>query len=406
MKKTVSFILVLSLVVASFVFAAATDAAGLKDLAGTKYEDAVNELVNKGIVTGYPDGTFRPDSSINRAEACIIAVKLLGIPESGLDSATSNNFPDMAGYGWAERHINYAAENGIISGYTDGTFRPGGNVSYAEMASMLVRALGYKAEDLQGSWPANFMDKAAELGLLRGVYGKANEKAIRGDVALMSQKTLWELDGADDGVDEDEDNAGKVDNPLSDFSGRAYGILLSVSSVLNDEGKTVDEYEFLFGSKVLYLKTNGKVGRPDSDVIDIWHAEGTLTGLQMSKGVVTKIGSSDEDPGFAGIGSPSGFEDLTATDSALKWAKVKEYDNQVIVTTEKYGPAGKERDAFSVLDDASIFVAVVKNGIIESYKAGSFKDIKKDKFVRIFSVTGKNEGVGEIVIVSSIASAP
>lgn len=386
MRKIISFMLVLGLLMASFgVVVAADETATFKDVVGTKYEDAVTELVGKDIISGYPDGTFRPYATINRAEVCVLIVKLLGVSESDMKKAPASGFPDMGGHAWALDYVNYAASQGIISGYTDGTFRPDGDITYAEIASMLVRALGYKAGDLQGTWPDNFMNKAKELGLMVGIYGSANEEAIRGDVALMVQKALWLLYGMPE------------ENPLANYSGRAFGILLSVAQVLDDKGNVVDEYEFLFGSRVLHLKTNGKVSSPDAATIDNMLNAGMIVGLQMNNGVVTKWGHSGETPTpFDGLGIVKGFENL-----AGDWNGVVEAKNYVI----KVKGAVSGRELFTILEDASIYVAKEENDIITGYKSGSFRDIKNAvsgepvNHVRIYSITGNNKLIGEIVVV-------
>lgn len=386
MKKILSFAIITSLLLASFAFAFADNGeenaevvkppvnVNLKDINGTKYEAAVKDLIRAGIVDGYPDGSFRPKNNITRAEACKIVINLLGVEEGDLESAPANKFPDMYAtnwdWSWAMGAINYAASQGVINGYPDGTFRPAGEVTYAEMVSMLVRALGYKANELRGAWPNNFMDKATELGLLKGVYATANEKAIRGDVALVGQKTLWEL----------EDGVLVNDNILAEYSGLVYGVLHDISLVINDQGRGVYEYEFLFGSRKIKLQTDKRGDRPDAKTISGWLENGTLVALDLRDGVVKKMGTSTEDPAFASLGKISGFEVLPE-EAKGQWIKVEDIED------------------FQVLEYASIYVAQVKSGKIIGYKGGSLKDITKNSLVKMYSITGKNPGVGEIVFV-------
>lgn len=70
MRNKISFLLIAILILTSFTFVFAADTAPA-DVKDTKYEEAVVNLAKKGIVTGYPDGTFRPNGNISRAEACI-----------------------------------------------------------------------------------------------------------------------------------------------------------------------------------------------------------------------------------------------------------------------------------------------------------------------------------------------
>ena len=102
--------------------------------AGQWYNNAVSTMTSAGIVNGYPDGTFRPNAPITRAEmAKIIALF------AKLDK-TADRFPDTAGH-WAEAYIRLAAGNGWIEGYPDGTFRPNQSITRAETVTMIDRVL-------------------------------------------------------------------------------------------------------------------------------------------------------------------------------------------------------------------------------------------------------------------------
>ena len=91
-------------------------------------------MTSAGIVNGYPDGTFRPNAPITRAEmAKIIALF------AKLDK-TADRFPDTAGH-WAEAYIRLAAGNGWIEGYPDGSFRPDRSITRAETVTMIDRVL-------------------------------------------------------------------------------------------------------------------------------------------------------------------------------------------------------------------------------------------------------------------------
>jgi len=190
MRKVLSFVLVLSLVLGSFGMAFA---APLSDVAGKKCEDAVNVLTNLGVVSGYPDGEYKPDQVVTRAEMAVIIVRALGLA----DYATgTSSFSDMGGH-WSNPYVAYATSLGIIDGYPDGTFRPDNTVSYDEAAKMLVAALGYTPESLTGTWPANYVVKAQALGILKGIKaGSAGTN--RGDIAVMAYQTLGVKIGSTD----------------------------------------------------------------------------------------------------------------------------------------------------------------------------------------------------------------
>ena len=105
------------------------------DVAATSwYNTAVSTMTKAGIVDGYPNGTFRPDAPITRAEMAKIISLFAKLDKS------ESRFSDIAGH-WAEAYIRLAAGNGWITGYPDGTFGPQRNITRAETATMINRVL-------------------------------------------------------------------------------------------------------------------------------------------------------------------------------------------------------------------------------------------------------------------------
>ncbi|MGI6727174.1 MAG: S-layer homology domain-containing protein [Anaerovoracaceae bacterium] len=387
MRKGIAFVLLLTLLLSGFstVFAAGVTAP--VDVQGTIYEEVVITLIDKGVLTGYPDGTYRPGDTISRAEACIIAVKSMKPTDEVLSEASESRFSDLEGFGWAAKYINYAVAKGVINGYPDGTFRPGNAITYNEMATMLVSALGFKSSDLNGVWPNNFVSKAKELGIFSGFTYVGQNNALRGHVALMDYAVVDDIAKANETPSGEPDYA-DLAGPLAEFSGRAYGMVLDKASVLNEDKDVVEQIEFLFGNKTLYINTNGKFNVDLSQLNDHLN-EGGLFGLQMRDGIVQRVGDSNTT--FAAIGTPAGFEDFTDH----SWKKVTGIKNAV-VTFEIDGATSVR----SILDDASIYVATYDNdGNIDGYKPGTLRDIKSGHYVRLYSVTGNEPGVVEIVVV-------
>lgn len=102
--------------------------------AGRWYNNAVSTMTRAGIVNGYPDGTFRPNAPITRAEMAKIIALFAKLEPS------AERFPDTAGH-WAEPYIRLAAGSGWIEGYPDGTFRPNQSITRAETVTMIDRVL-------------------------------------------------------------------------------------------------------------------------------------------------------------------------------------------------------------------------------------------------------------------------
>ena len=109
------------------------------------YCSAVSTLSAMGIISGYPDATFRPNASITRAEFAAIATRF---DVNG--DKTPVSFSDIAGH-WAKDEIAVAANNGWVNGYEDGSFRPQNKITRAETMSLVNRVLNRRpetAEDL------------------------------------------------------------------------------------------------------------------------------------------------------------------------------------------------------------------------------------------------------------------
>ena len=118
------------------------------------FNNAVCTLSNAGIISGYPDGSFQPNGKITRAEFATIASRFFDVTVSGADA-----FPDISGH-WARQYINEAAAIGIVTGYEDGTFRPQKLITRAEAMTMVNRTLGRAPEkdhllDDMLKWPDN-----------------------------------------------------------------------------------------------------------------------------------------------------------------------------------------------------------------------------------------------------------
>jgi len=104
--------------------------------AGQWYNTAISTLTNAGIITGYPDGTFRPNASITRAELATMAARF-----DDLTTGTAS-FTDVTSDHWAYTYIISAATKGWVVGYQDGTFLPDKAITRAETVTLINRVLG------------------------------------------------------------------------------------------------------------------------------------------------------------------------------------------------------------------------------------------------------------------------
>lgn len=172
----------------------------------TKYEDAdtltvaenaaVGLLTYQGSVEGNPDGTFRPDRMLNRAEFLKIASSVSGqeiaVPDEGC-------FPDIRTSDWFMAYVCTAFGYDYVRGYPDGLFHPERNVNYAEAVKILVNMFGYNVSEGTGErWYVPYMDAAADRGVLLPSVVAPDHFLTRGQMARLAAafyaETLDELD--------------------------------------------------------------------------------------------------------------------------------------------------------------------------------------------------------------------
>ena len=129
------------------------------DVASTEwYNNAISTLANMGIISGDPDGSFRPDDSITRAEFTKIAVGFFDKAGDYVDGT----YEDVSASDWYADFIDAAVDLGLIEGYPDGTIRPNASITRAEACTIVNRTLGrvpdkdhLLAEDEMRVWPDN-----------------------------------------------------------------------------------------------------------------------------------------------------------------------------------------------------------------------------------------------------------
>jgi len=157
----------------------------------------ISILAMEKVISGYPDGTFRPEGNITRAEMCTLLVKSTGLPVVGRELG----FNDVSTKHWAAPYIAKAVELGVVKGYPDGTFKPNGNITRAEGVTILARfgklpesrLMEVPFADVPGRhWAVKFVASAREAGILKYLEGKnfePNRKLSRAEVAEMLSKT-------------------------------------------------------------------------------------------------------------------------------------------------------------------------------------------------------------------------
>ncbi|WP_391574856.1 S-layer homology domain-containing protein [Cohnella sp.] len=149
-----------------------TEPVKLSDISGHWAEASIKDAVKQGIVKGYSDGTFKPNATVTRAEFAVMLMNALKPAGKGAELGFADNAKIG---GWAREAIAQAVQANIIKGFSDGTFRPNSNLTRAEMASIVANAL-----KLSGSVEATngFSDAAKLPNWAKGAIGALTEAGI------------------------------------------------------------------------------------------------------------------------------------------------------------------------------------------------------------------------------------
>ena len=204
MKKFLS--LVLALVMTMSLVTVSAGAKDFTDDSEITYKEAVDVISALGVVDGYSDGDFRPDDVLTRgAAAKIICNLILGPTTASALAASTAPFKDVPVTNTFAGYITYCSQQGIISGYADGTFRPTGTLSGNAFMKMLLGALGYDSS-IEGytdpNWQVSVIKQASGIGLDDGNDEFVGSQAVtRQEAALyafnMLQATMVEYDKKD-----------------------------------------------------------------------------------------------------------------------------------------------------------------------------------------------------------------
>lgn len=163
------------------------------DVVNTPLFAPVKFLIDNKALTGYPDGTYKPEKPIIRAEVASAIAKMTNRTNNLSEMEKLNLFTDLSGYNWAKGYINTLASEGIIKGLTDTTYGPAKNISYAELITMLIRAKGGAASEIEsvGTWPNNYIQYAQMYNLLGDVVVTDwSADATRGDLAKLMYRMM------------------------------------------------------------------------------------------------------------------------------------------------------------------------------------------------------------------------
>lgn len=185
----------------STVYAAKVEA--MSDVSPEKwYYEAVDYVLENGLMSGYSPSSFGPDNTLSRAMVVQVLYNKEGQPLSPFIASGDNIFPDVSFDQWYNNAVTWAATNGIVSGYSDGRFGPNDAVTLEQAAVILWNysncPSGSGSLDVLGTysdWAANALMWVSENALFDGlVFDNATETATRAHIAhiFMNYIQLWE----------------------------------------------------------------------------------------------------------------------------------------------------------------------------------------------------------------------
>ena len=268
MKKFLS--LVLALVMTMSLVTVSAGAKDFSDDGSITYKEAVDVISGIGVVDGYSGGDFKPTEVLTRgAAAKIICNLILGPTTASALSASSAPFKDVPVSNTFAGYITYCAQEKIINGYSDGTFRPTATLSGNAFMKMLLGALGYDSavEGYTGpNWSVAVIKQAAGIGLDDGNDEFVGSKAVtRQEAALyafnMLQTTMVEYD-AKTSVDingatvtiagdkaKEVENTSRTDGYIDDdnkmqFAERYFTDLRLTTDTTDDFGRPANTWRF------------------------------------------------------------------------------------------------------------------------------------------------------------------
>lgn len=158
------------------------------DVSGHKYEDSILFIYDEGIVNGYPDGSFKPDQLLNRAELLKIMVEAVYVDEFNSFSSVKC-FDDVPAGEWYTQYVCFAKEEGIINGYGDGTFRPTDTINLVEALKITLEVFNYEYPQ-SSPWYQGLYDTAESYDFIPPDFSGYADYVHRGQMAELITRVI------------------------------------------------------------------------------------------------------------------------------------------------------------------------------------------------------------------------
>lgn len=188
MKKLLILTLTTALLISQTAFAGNQ----FTDLsANYKYESDIDFIASNNIVQGYPDGTYKPNRKLNRAELLkIMVLGLTDVSDSKLNSYSNKScFSDVKSNQWYTKYVCYAKAEGIIKGNPDGTFRPADKINLVEALKITLNSLGAFFDE-GTPWYKDLTEIAADAHIIPLAFDAPDQTVTRGQMANLLHRTM------------------------------------------------------------------------------------------------------------------------------------------------------------------------------------------------------------------------
>lgn len=198
LKKSVALIIIFTVVFTQSIFGEeANTASQFSDLNESHWAyEGIEKLVDAGIIAGYPDGTFKPEGNITRAEL----IKIVNLIYSYADKQETANLYDIRPEDWFYDHVLIAQKAGYIIGFEDGTFRPADDITREQLCKIIDTVNGLMElpfdetpTDEVSAWAVEYVERVLSnriMSLEEDGSFRATEKATRAEACDALSKFL------------------------------------------------------------------------------------------------------------------------------------------------------------------------------------------------------------------------
>jgi thiol-disulfide isomerase/thioredoxin len=212
-----------------------------------EFFDAIEYVKDNGFVQGYVDGSYQPETAINRYDFVKILIEARMDAEAIANCDIAENaFPDVPQDQWFSPYVCMARSSGVVNGYGDGTFRGQENITLAESAKVLLEAFDIDTSANAGTqWYEEYVATAAEMNLIANIGNDINYNITRGDMAEMIYQLAVSMysDEEENDMEMDEEMETEGDDSIDTPMEEEMGGEMETDASMGADGSTEAEGE-------------------------------------------------------------------------------------------------------------------------------------------------------------------